>query len=308
MKIFDTHAHYDSGKFEDRDELLSAVTGDLSVSKGIAPEKEEIWQVSAVVNVGASFDGAVKSLELAHTYQGVYAACGVHPDEVGELEADEARECDRKTGKAGDTGNAEDIRGEERKAEEAVTGYASKFTRLEKMCLDSRCVAVGEIGLDYHWMVQPRELQQKWFIRQLALSEKLHLPINVHSRDAAADTFNIIKEYHAQYKEGGIIHCYSGSVEMAREYVKMGYHLGIGGVVTFKNGRVLKEVVKEIPLEWLVTETDCPYLAPEPYRGRRNDSRKIRYVIEAIAQIKGIQTEEAARQLFENALRVYRLV
>ena len=94
---------------------------------------------------------------------------------------------------------------------------------------------------------------------------------------------------------------------MAREYVKMGYHLGIGGVVTFKNGRVLKEVVKEIPLEWLVTETDCPYLAPEPYRGRRNDSRKIRYVIEAIAQIKGIRTEEAARQLFENALRVYRL-
>jgi len=280
MKIFDTHAHYDSGKFEeDRDELLSAITGDLSVPEATAWNCEETWQVGAAVNVGATFAGAVRSLELAHTYHGVYAACGVHPDEVGELEADEAEE----------------------------NGGVSKFACLEKMCMDPRCVAVGEIGLDYHWMVQPRELQQRWFIRQLALSEKLHLPVNVHSRDAAADTFHIIKEQHAHTGEGGVIHCYSGSVEMAREYVKMGYHLGIGGVVTFRNGRVLKEVVREIPLEWLVTETDCPYLAPEPYRGRRNDSSKIRYVIEAIAQIKEIDAAQAARQLFENALRVYRL-
>ena len=189
----------------------------------------------------------------------------------------------------------------------AGTDRSGKFARLEQLCLDPKCIAVGEIGLDYHWMVQPKELQSKWFIRQLALSEKLHLPINVHSRDAAADTFEIVKTYHAHTGEGGIIHCYSGSVEMAREYVKMGYHIGIGGVVTFKNGRVLKDVVRQIPIEWLVTETDCPYLAPEPLRGRRNDSRLIRYVVEAIAGLKEMDVREAAARLFENALQVYRL-
>ena len=250
--------------------------------------------VRCVVNAGATFEGAQKSLELAHRYPGVYAACGVHPDEVGELEAEEGAEGPGTGEEAAETGHD---------GEPCET----KMARLEQMCRDPKCVAVGEIGLDYHWMVQPKELQQKWFIRQMALSEKVHLPINVHCRDASADTFNLIKAHHASSKEGGIIHCYSGSVEMAREYVKMGYYLGIGGVVTFKNGRVLKEVVREIPIEWLVTETDCPYLAPEPFRGRRNDSRLIRYIIEAIAQIKGIPTEETARQLFENALRVYRL-
>ena len=279
MDIFDTHAHYDSRQFdEDREALLGAMTG----------------PVRCVVNAGATFEGAQKSLELAHRYPGVYAACGVHPDEVGELEAEEGAEEPGKGEEASETGHDGKMR-------------VTKMAQLEQMCHDPKCVAVGEIGLDYHWMVQPKELQQKWFIRQMALSEKVHLPINVHCRDAAADTFNLIKAHHASSKEGGIIHCYSGSVEMAREYVKMGYHLGIGGVVTFKNGRVLKEVVREIPIEWLVTETDCPYLAPEPFRGRRNDSRLIRYIIEAIAQIKGIPTEETARQLFENALRVYRL-
>lgn len=279
MDIFDTHAHYDSRQFdEDREALLGAMTG----------------PVRGIVNAGATFEGAQKSLELAHRYPGVYAACGVHPDEVGELEAEEGAEKPEKGEEASETGHDGKM-------------HITKMAQLEQMCRDPKCVAVGEIGLDYHWMVQPKELQQKWFIRQMALSEKVHLPINVHCRDASADTFNLIKAHHASTKEGGIIHCYSGSVEMAREYVKMGYHLGIGGVVTFKNGRVLKEVVREIPIEWLVTETDCPYLAPEPFRGRRNDSRLIRYVIEAIAQIKGIRTEETARQLFENALRVYRL-
>lgn len=282
MWIFDTHAHYDSEQFdEDRDALLSAMPGLLAVQGGLTGAGMQDWQVACAVNVGATFTGAAESLSLAQRYPGVYAACGVHPDEVGELE-----EAEKEAGKA--AGNP-------------------VFERLAQMCLNEQCVAVGEIGLDYHWMVQPKELQQKWFIRQLALSEKLHLPVNVHSRDAAADTFEIIRTYHAHTGEGGIIHCYSGSVEMAREYVKMGYHIGIGGVVTFKNGRVLKEVVRETTIDRLVTETDCPYLAPEPFRGRRNDSRHIRYVIEAIAGIKGMDVADAAERLFENAKRVYHL-
>ena len=232
MIIFDTHAHYDSSQFDDdRDCLLQEMFREGDVCR--------------IVNVGATFAGAKESLELAHRYAAVYAACGVHPDEVGEMDEE-------------------------------------KLAELKAMCADEKCVAVGEIGLDYHWMVQPKEKQKEWFIRQLRLSLETGLPVNVHCREASQDTFDIIREYHAG-TTGGIIHCYSGSVEMAREYVKMGYYIGIGGVVTFKNGRVLKEVVKDVPIERLVTETDAPYLAPVPYRGKRNNSSYISYVIREIA-------------------------
>lgn len=134
-------------------------------------------------------------------------------------------------------------------------------------------------------------------------------PIIVHSRDAAKDTFDCMKEVHAAKPgfAGGVIHCYSGSVEMAREYVKLGYYIGIGGVVTFKNARVLKEVAADIPLERIVTETDCPYLAPVPYRGKRNCSLYIPYVIEEIAQIKGVTPAEVEQATWENAQKLYRL-
>ncbi len=254
MRIFDTHAHYDSEQFnEDREQLLQAI-----LAGG-----------SCITNVGATFEGAVWSLQTAERHDGMYAACGVHPDEVGELDEE-------------------------------------KMARLKAMCRQEKCVAVGEIGLDYHWMVQPKQVQQQWFIRQLALAKEADLPVNIHSRDAAQDTFDIMKEHHAG-TTGGIIHCYSGSVEMAREYVKLGYYIGIGGVVTFKNGRVLKEVVKEVPLERLVTETDAPYLAPVPFRGKRNCSMYIPYVVKEIAFLKGRDEEETAQILFENAQKVYRL-
>jgi len=254
MRIFDTHAHYDSEQFnEDREQLLQAV-----LAGG-----------SCITNVGATFEGAVWSLQTAERYDGMYAACGVHPDEVGGLDEE-------------------------------------KVVQLEAMCRRDKCVAVGEIGLDYHWMVQPKQVQQQWFIRQLALAKEVDLPVNIHSRDAAQDTFDIMKEHHAG-TTGGIIHCFSGSVEMAREYVRLGYYIGIGGVVTFKNGRVLKEVVQAVPLERLVTETDAPYLAPVPYRGKRNCSMYIPYVVKEIALLKERDEEETAQILFENARKVYRL-
>ena len=253
--IFDTHAHYDSEAFDsDRDELLSSL---------------EANGINYVVNVGASLEGAYASAKLAGRYPGVYAAIGIHPDEVGCLN-DEVMD------------------------------------QLRELCLREKTVAVGEIGLDYHWNVEAREVQREWFIRQLQLARELDLPVNVHSRDAAQDTFDVIRAEHAG-STGGIIHCYSGSAQMAAEYVRMGYYLGIGGVVTFKNGKVLKQVVREIPIEYLVTETDCPYLAPTPFRGERNDSRNIRYVIEEIARIKEIPPEQAEEILLENAKRVYRM-
>ncbi len=252
--IIDTHAHYDAEAFdEDRDELLEALP-----AAGI----------TRVVAMGASLDGARKSLELAERFSHVYAGIGIHPDEVGVL-TDEVME------------------------------------ELKTMASHEKCVVYGEIGLDYYWNIETREVQKEGFIRQLELAKQLKLPINVHSREAAQDTFDIIKAEHAGH-EGGVIHCFSGSVEMAKEYVKLGYHLGIGGVLTFKNARVLKEVVTEIPLEYLVTETDSPYLAPVPHRGKRNDSRYIPLIIEEIAALKQMTVEETARVLYRNALNVYR--
>ena len=253
--LFDSHAHYDDKAFEqDRDELLSSLSA---------------HNVGYVVNVGASLRGARESMSLASRFSNVYAAAGIHPDEVGCMN-------------------------------DAV------MEELRSMCRLEKTVAVGEIGLDYHWNVEEKEVQKKWFLEQLRLSKEVDLPINVHSRDAAQDTFDLIKAEHAG-STGGIIHCFSGSPEMAREYLRMGYLIGIGGVVTFKNGKTLKQVVKETPIEYLVTETDCPYLAPEPFRGKRNDSSYLKYVVKTIAELKEVPVETAEEILFENAKKLYRL-
>ena len=220
------------------------------------------------VNVGASFEGSCKALEYANKYDFIYGAVGIHPDNVGELDNE-------------------------------------KFEKLTQMARNNQIVAIGEIGLDYHWMVEEKELQKYWFIKQLELARTLAKPINVHSRDAAMDTLSIIKE-HGQ-NLGGIIHCYSYSVEQAIEYLEMGYYIGIGGVVTFKNSKKLKEVVKQIPIDRIVLETDCPYLAPEPNRGKRNSSLNLKYVAAAIGEIKELSEEQVIDITFENAKRVYKL-
>lgn len=253
--IFDTHAHYDDEAFdEDREALLGSL-------------KEH--GIEYVVNVGASLRGVRESVALSSRYSFIYAAVGIHPDEVGCMSEEVMEE-------------------------------------LRNMCLSQKTVAIGEIGLDYHWNREPKQVQKKWFIEQLNLAKEMDLPINVHSRDAAQDTFDIIKAEHAG-STGGVIHCFSGSLEMAREYVRMGYHLGIGGVVTYKNAKVLKQVVKDIPLEYLVTETDCPYLAPEPHRGTRNSSLNLPYVIQEVADLKGLTAERVEDIMFENAKNLYRL-
>lgn len=250
--IIDTHSHYEAEEFDsDREELLAELH-----SKNII-----------AVNVGATKGSALTAFEFAHKYENIYAAIGVHPDEIGEL-------------------TEEDMQ---------------KFLELSK---DPKVVAIGEIGLDYHWDVQPREVQKNWFIRQIKLAEEAKLPINIHSRDAAQDTLEIVKNENAG-KNGGIVHCYSYSVEMAKEYLKLGFHFGIGGIITYKNARVVKEVTEFLPIEKIVLETDCPYLAPTPHRGERNDSRNLIYVAEAIAQIKGLSTEEVISQTEKNARTVY---
>lgn len=253
--IFETHAHYDDHQFdEDRDTLLRAVH-----EAGVHP----------IVNVGASLESTKETIELAHKYDFVYAAAGVHPDDVAQLNED-------------------------------------NFAWLLQQTSYEKTVAVGEIGLDYYWHKEKehQELQKYWFGRQLELAREARLPVIIHSREAAEDTMQVMKEHHAETIPG-IIHCYSYSKEMALSFVKMGYYIGVGGVVTFKNARKLVEAVEAIPMERIVVETDCPYMAPEPHRGSRNDSRNIAYVIDKIAQIKGITPQEVERITEENAYRLF---
>lgn len=225
--------------------------------------------IDAVVNIGASIQSTKNTLELIKEYPFVYGAVGVHPNETGELN-------------------------------EHLLDWLKHVAGEEKV------VAIGEIGLDYYWDEPDHDTQKHWFARQLGLAREVGLPVVIHSRDAAKDTLDMMKAEHAE-ELGGVIHCFSYGVEMAREYLNMGFYIGIGGVVTFNNGRKLKEVVEYMPLDRIVLETDCPYLSPVPYRGKRNSSLNLPYVIDAISQIKGVTPEEVIAVTNRNAKAMYRL-
>ncbi len=231
--------------------------------------KMEPAGITRIVNMGATLNDVKESQELAGTYPFIYAGVGVHPEEVGALTEE-------------------------------------KMSKLYDLCDREKTVAVGEIGLDYHQNKETQDLQKQWFIRQLKMANDVGLPVNIHSRDAAQDTFDIMKAEHAG-TTGGIIHCFSSSAQMALDYVKLGYYIGIGGTVTFKNARTVKEVVSAVPLTSIVTETDCPYLAPTPHRGERNSSLYLPLVISAIAEIKGVSEQEVEKITYQNAMRVYHL-
>ena len=222
--------------------------------------------IGRIINVSANLESLENTRKLMEVYPFIYGAFGLHPDEVGDLN--------------------EDV-----------------MARMRELCRMEKAVAVGEIGLDYYWDKENHEKQEYWFRRQIALAREEKLPMIIHSREAAADTLRVMKEEKSE-EIGGVIHCFSYSVEMAEEYLKMGFYLGIGGVLTFKNAKKLKEVAAIAPLSQIVLETDCPYMAPEPNRGRRNSSLNLPYVAEALAQIKGITAEEVIAVTEENAKRL----
>ena len=225
--------------------------------------------IGYVVNISANLETCRKVLKLIEQYPYIYGTLGVHPNDVLEL-------------------NEEGMEWLERKSS------------LDKI------VAIGEIGLDYHYDEPSKEIQRKWFIRQLDLARKVQLPIIIHSREAAQDTLDIMKAEKAG-DIGGVVHCFSYGIEMAREYLSMGFYIGVGGVITFKNAKKLREVVEYAPLDRILLETDCPYLAPEPYRGKRNSSLNLPYVVEEIARIKNISREEVEAVTLENAKKMYRI-
>ncbi len=221
--------------------------------------------VCRVLNMGADLAGCRDTLALTQEYDYIYGAVGIHPECAKELPAD-------------------------------------WLSQLRSLLKEEKIVAIGEIGLDYHWLEEcPKDRQKEVFEAQLALSKELSLPVAVHDREAHGDTLELLKKYRPQ----GVVHCFSGSPEMAREVLGLGMYLGFGGVVTFKNALRSREVAKEIPLDRLLLETDAPYMAPEPFRGKRNDSSLIFHVAEKIGELRGISPEIVLTAARENAGRLF---
>lgn len=224
--------------------------------------------VEFVVNAAADMKSCHTSLQLAEKYPFIYSSVGVHPHDVKDLTETDIEE-------------------------------------MRELAKHKKVVAIGEIGLDYYYDNSPREEQRIWFKRQLELARELDLPVIIHSREAAQETFDMIME--SGVKEG-VIHCFSGSYELAKEYVKRGFYIGIGGSLTFKNAKKTVEVVDGIDLKHILIETDCPYLTPVPHRGERNDSSYLKFVVQKIAEIKGISEAEVEAVSSKNAKNLFRIM
>jgi len=250
--IFDSHAHYDDGRFDsDRDALLSGMLGET---------------VCGIVQCATDPDACHRAIALAEAYETVYAAVGFHPENLEGLTDTDLADC-------------------------------------RQLLSHPKVVAVGEIGLDYYWDSSPRPVQQDWFVKQMAMAKEAGLPVIVHDRDAHEDTLTLLR----QAQPAGVLHAFSGSAEMAAEVIKLGMYIGLGGVVTFKNARKTVEVAATIPLDRLLLETDAPYMSPEPFRGRRNDSTNIRFVAQKIAEIRGLTADEILEITADNARRLFQI-
>ena len=226
--------------------------------------------IETVVNVGSTVETCHKTVDLVSQYEHVYGALGVHPSEIR-------------------------------------TATRTDLAWIRNEALNNpKILAIGEIGLDYYWDKDNREQQIEYFVKQMEIAKEIGKPIIVHSREAAKDTYECMKENDAA-KCGGVVHCFSYGPEEAEKYLKMGFYIGIGGVVTFKNAVKIREVVEAVPLDRILLETDCPYLAPEPYRGKRNSSLYIPHIAEKIAEIKGVDYEEVLSVTYDNACKMYRL-
>ena len=252
--FFDTHAHYDSHKFDsDRMEMLASM-----------PENN----VSLIVNPGCDIVTSRTAVSLADRFPFVYAAIGWHPSDLIDGGWNEG-----------------------------------SIDELRQLAKHPKVVAIGEIGLDYYWDKTYIELQHKALRAQMDLALELGLPVIIHDREAHGDILEIAKEYDIP----GVFHCYSGSPEMAKELLKRGWYLGFDGPITYKNNRKQLEVLEVTPLDRILIETDSPYLTPEPFRGKRNDSAKLQYIAAKIGEVKGISMEEAAAATMENGRRLFRI-
>lgn len=224
--------------------------------------------IEAAVNIGADLESSIKSVDLAKKYENIYATVGVHPH------------------------NAKDL-------------TDKMLEKMEELASEDKVVAIGETGLDYHYDNSPRDVQRKWFRKQIQLAKKLDLPVVVHSRSADEDTLKILKEESDGLK--AVIHCFSSDRAMMKEFVDLGFYIALGGPVTFKKTDELKEVAKIVPIEKLLVETDAPYLAPHPYRGKRNEPVFVKQTAELIAKLRGMTIEDFTLQINQNTKAIFNI-
>ncbi len=242
----------------------------FSADRAEVLERAKVAGVEAIINFGSTLESSIALTELAQKFSELYAGVGIHPEEIDEF--------DEKT-----------------------------CTRLAALAADKKVVAIGEIGLDYHWEKdsERRQIQQKIFIEQLDLARQLHLPVCIHEREAHGDTLKILQTEGKNLR--GVLHCYSGSLEMAREVWKLGWLIGVDGPLTFKNSAKLPEVVKAAPRDMILIETDAPYLAPVPFRGKRNEPAYLVEIAKKLAELRGETLEEVAAYTTANAKTLYKI-
>ena len=275
MTIFDSHAHYFDERYNDTaegpsaDELLGTI---LASHGGI---------VSHIINIGTNIESSKLAMAQAARFEGMYAAVGIHPEDCQQIEGTDEQIASLRT---------------------LLGANAPDPVAYRK---ERKIVAIGEIGLDYYereWLPVDKERQAWFFEQQLLLAEELDLPVIIHDRDAHGDCFETVLR-HPRVR--GVFHSFSGSTEMARELWRRGWMISFSGVVTFKNAHRVQEVAAGVPAEYLMVETDAPYLTPHPHRGKRNDSSLMRHTVDMLAELHGITPENMARITAENAVRLF---
>ena len=268
MNFFDSHAHYNDEKFEkDRDEIIKAIY-----------ESE----ITKFISAGYDVESSKKGIEYAYKYSYVYTTSGISPNDVKET--------------------LEETRDKIEKIRDIIEQEKKKATESKQK---SKIVGIGEIGLDYYWNKENKEIQKYAFIEQIHLANKLNLPIVIHTREAVMDTIQILKDYPVNRK--GIFHCCPLNRELVKEALKLEFYISFAGPCTFKNSKNADEIINIVPLNRILIETDSPYLAPEPVRGTRNDSRNVKYIAKKIAEVKGLTIEDIAKITYENAMRIFNI-
>ena len=269
IELFDSHAHYDDEKFdEDREKILADIYND---------------GITKFISAGYDLQSSIEGLEFANKYNYIYTTVGISQNDVKETEKDTIKEIE--------------------KIEELLIKDLEESKKQNKK---SKIVGIGEIGLDYYWNTTNKKIQQIAFIKQIELANKYNLPIIIHSRDAVSDTLDILKNKAISVNKG-IFHCCPLNRELVKEALKIGFYISFAGPVTFKNSKNAEEIANMVPLDKMLIETDSPYLAPEPKRGTRNDSRNVRYIAEKIAAFRKTTIEEIGKHTYENAEKIFKI-
>lgn len=280
MELFDTHAHYNDEKFDnDRKQVIQDIYNS---------------NVTMLVNAGYSVESSIKAIEIAKDYDWMFNIVGVSPNDIAEG----VDEIDKQISRIEDL-----VKKDQNIVKDVESDTAESLNIVNN---NRKIVAIGEIGLDYYWNKENKALQKYAFIKQIELANKYNLPIVIHTREAVDDTIDILKNKIEATKKG-VFHCCPLNRELVKQALKMGFYISFAGPVTFKNSKNANEIIQMVPLDKMVIETDSPYLAPEPHRGTRNDSRNVKYIAEKIANVKEMSLEDIAKITYKNAMKIFEI-